>query len=304
MKVENITSGIGEFFRSLLPGLSRKDLVIDITHTYDELHQIVIPMYETDMSEFTFKGELAKSLDRMIRKSSIDFHKSSYATISKCLKQISDNEEEVIKMLESTFGKEIVKDALDYKKIQILNYVEALNFINEYSRRWILGVVTQEFDPNTAHRIVGPIDKATIAWAQDWNNMSTFIKVLEICAKPTKNFLNTVDKVEGLLVKLEEVGAADAVINKGIDPNGFGIIPVRMNPFFHIALAVNTWRVARYERNIEERAKLQLMVLALQEQQSKTQDTEKLTNLEKQIKYRSNQINIYTGKIEDMEDRG
>lgn len=302
MKVEAITNGLGEFFRSLLPNISKKDIMIDVTHSYDELNQIVIPMYDANTEDMTFKGELAKLMDKKLKEKKLDNSKNCYLSISKLLKKVSENEEEVMKLLQNEFMNEVIKDVIDYKRISILNYIESLNFINDYSRRFILGLVAQEFDSHTASKITGPIDKATISWVSDSRNMETFVHVLDICSGPTKGFLNSIKPLEGVTFDPTQTEIQLTIKAGELDPNGFGIIPVRLNPIYHIGLAVNKWRVARYERNVEEKAKLQLMLLALQEQKSKSQDKEKIENLEKQIKYRSNQINILTGKIEEMEE--
>lgn len=302
MKVEAITNGLGEFFSSLLPNISKKDILIDVTHSYDELHQIVIPMYEANTEDMTFKGELAKEFDKKLKKAKLDLGKNCYLSISKLLQKVSDNEEDVMKLLQNEFMNEIVKDVIDLKRINILNYIESLNFINDYSRRFVLALVSQEFDSHTASKIMGPIDKATVSWVSDSRNMETFIQVIGVCSSPTKSFLDSIKPLEGVTYDPTQIEIQVSIKSSTADPHGYGIIPVRLNPIYHIGLAINKWRVARYERNIEEKAKLQLMLMALQEQKAKTEDKEKMTNLEKQIKYRSNQINILSGKIEEMEE--
>lgn len=302
MKIDIVPTGLGEFFMSLLPSLSRREIIIDVTHSYDELREIVIPMYDLNV-EGDFKGKLSVEMDRMLKKSKVDFSKNSFTTIGKLLKKIEANEEDVIKMLENEFAKTIIKDVIDYKKLNIIKYVEALNFVNDYARRYILALVHEEFDGDIASKITGPVDKATHAWVNDAGNMESFIKVLEILTPDLKNFLGTLKNLEGHVFEPSEWEAIRATSGSKLDPNGFGFIPVRWNPIYHMGLAINTWRIAKYERNKEESAKLQLMVMALVEQKSKTSDKEKLENLAKQIKYHSNRINILTAKIEDIEDQ-
>ncbi len=303
MKTETVNTGLGEFFKSLLPNILKKDLMTDLTHSFDDLNQITLPMYQANIDDVTFKGELAKSMEKLLKRSKIRFKTNCYNTIATALQKLSENEEQIIKMVENDFAREIIKDAIDYKRLNVIHYLESINFINEYARKFILGLIAQEFDDNTASKITGPVDRATIEFANDYKNMETFVKVLEICSGDVQNFMHSIQKLDGHIFNPAEADAMKAVNGSTMDPHSFGLIPVRMNPFYHIGLAINKWRIARYELNVEEKAKLQLMLLALQDSKSKTNDKEKQTNLEKQIKYRSNQINILSEKIRQMEEQ-
>ena len=304
MNVEKVTTGLGEFFQSLLPNLTKRNIIIDVTHSYDELQQIVLPMYDANVDDVKFKGKAATEMERKLKKSKIDYSKNAYVSIGKALKHIEENEEDVIKMLENEFARDIVKDVLDYKKLNIIAYLEALNFVNDYARRFVLAIVHEEFDSSTASKISGPVDKATIAWVTDTDNTESFIKVVEILTMPVKSFLKKLEELDGHIFEPTEWDTIRATSGGKMDPFGVGFIPVRLNPIYHIGLALDGWRIAKYERNLEEKSKLMLMLLALEESKSKSTDPEKVKNLAEQIKYRSNQINILTGKIEDMEERG
>lgn len=303
MKVDLVPSGLAEFFMDLLPSLTKREIIIDVTHSYDELNQIVIPMYDLNI-DGDFKGDVATSMEKMLKKNKeIDFSKNAYKTIGKALKAIEDQSEDLIKVLENEFAKEVLKDVMDYRKLNLIKYVEALNFLNDYSRRFILAVVHDEFEGDVAHKITGPVDKATRAWVMDGRNMDSFIKVLEILSMPFKTFMSSLKDLEGHIFEPTEWETIRATNGARLDPHGFGFIPVRWNPIYHIGLAANTWRIAKYERNKEEVAKLSLMILALEEQKSKTIDKEKVDRLAGQIRYHSNRINVLQAKIEDIEDK-
>lgn len=301
MKVNNIAVGLSEFFASLLPNITKKQMLVDATHSYEELRQIVLPMYNLDI-DGTFKGEVSKEMDDRLRKAKLMDGKNAYTTIGKGLKKIEEQSEDVIKLLETEFGSEIIKDVLDYRKLNIIYYLEALNFVNDYARRYILAVVHDEFDSDLANRITGPVDKATRQWVMDMRNMDSFITVFEILTNPLKSFLNKIKDLEGHVFEPNEWNAIRSNNETKLDPYGFGFIPVRWNPAFHIGMAYNGWRMRCYERDKEEFAKLQLMVLALNEQKSKTTNKETLASLEKQINYHSNNINKLQAKIEEMEE--
>lgn len=302
MRTETVATGIGEFFKSLMPNMFKRDMVWDLTHTYEELQQIVIPMYDLNI-DGNFSGHIAQEMEKRLKKSKLDYSKNVYKSIGKYLKKIEENEEDVVKMMEVEFAREVIKDAIDYKKINIIYYVEALNFVNDYARRFISAVITQEYEGDLAHKIIGPVDKATMAWVSDDRNMETFVRVLEILTPSVKSFLDKVKDLEGHVFDPVEYESIRVTTASKMDPVEFGFVPVRMNPVYHIGLAINGWRVAKYERNKEELARVQLMVMALDEQKSKSNDPEKVENLTKQIKYYANRINVLSAKIEDMEDR-
>lgn len=295
------SSNLSSYFKSLLPSLKKESVVIDLTHTYEELNRTVAPMYDLDL-KMELRGRIADRVGSQVKKGFKGFNRDIYRTVALAIKTISKQEDDVQDMVDNTFSLEIVKAVMDYKKLNVMNYVEALNFFNEYSRLLILALVYDEFDEETASMIASPIDRATADWVMAPANVQSFIKVLNVLTMPTSDFLKSLSALEGHTFNPEEWDAVKAVNGRKLDPHGFALVPVSMNPIYHIGLAVNAWRVARHERNKEELAKIQLMVLALQDAKSRTKDPEKTAKLAEQIKYRSNQANRLSAKIEDLEE--
>ena len=121
-------------------------------------------------------------------------------------------------------------------------------------------------------------------------------------ALPLHEFLKTIKDLKGHAFNEDDWSSTHSVTNKKFDPFQSNFIPVTWNPVYHIGLAINAWRVQRHERNKAELARLQLMLLALNQQKTASTDPNKMANLEKQINYYNNLSNKISAKIEDMEN--
>jgi len=290
--------GLGEFFDSLLPDLRKRDLNLDMIHAFEEMNGNLSTMYSLDM-DVTFKGDLSKEMLRVMQQ----YHKASYSSayreIARTIKVVLANESEIMKMIDATFEDRIIKTVLDYNKINVMKYLEAITYFNDFARNYLIATVFDEFGKEEARDIISPVDKRQYAYVNDNNNQIAFAKVVALLNKSIPDFRATIQKLEGHIFDSEEFDALNAMNGRKLDPHGFGFIPVVWNPVYHIGLAVNGYRQVRKERNEDELAKLQLMIMSKKEQSENSSDKAKKDNLAKQIKYYSNRVNKLNGKLED-----
>lgn len=83
-----------------------------------------------------------------------------------------------------------------------------------------------------------------------------------------------------------------------MDPYHFGLIPIKMNPIYHIRMAIAEWQVARYNAAIEEKRALEYRLLALKA----SSDGKKDAKLEEAIEYSEARLAKLNYKLATMEE--
>ena len=295
---DNKNGGLVEFFNSLLPDLRKRDLVIDMTFAFEEMKGNLSTMYSLDM-DVTFKGDLSKEMLRVMQQHHKAPYSSAYREIARTIKTVIDNEHEIMKMIDATFEDRIIKTVMDYNKINVMKYLEAITYFNDFARNFLIASVFDEFSKEEARDIVSPVDKTQMAYVSNNLNQVAFAKVVSLLNMSVPDFRATIIKLEGHIFDSEEFGALNAMNGRKLDPHGFGFISPVYNPVYHIGLSINGYRQTRKERNEDELARLQLMIMSRKEQAETTPDVAKKQNLAKQIKYYSNRVNKLNGKLED-----
>lgn len=291
---------LGEYFGSLLPKIEKKNIRIDLMHSLEELRQIVKPMYELDF-EYTLDSAVSRDTDYHFKKNIKGYRTDPFKQIQETIAIILKNEDDIIDMVDKELDDTVVKYVIDFRKLNIIQYVEALNFFNEFARRWILALAHEEYKSKVPMVDTTAMDKHSKFFVSNRNNVTSFSKAVVFLSLPVKDYLKSIKSLGGITVDVD-AAEAGAVSNKSkLDPHGNNLIPVRWNPIYHIGLAVNAWRIARHNRNKEELAKLQLTLLALQEARQNA-SPDKLASIEKQIAYHSNRQNKLAAKVEKLEE--
>ena len=258
-------------------------------------------MYALDV-KMVFQGKIAGRVDKALRRGYKSYSGDVYMSIQRAIKNIADQEDDVFKMIDDTFNNKIVKSVMDYQALNVLKYVEALNYFNEYSRNLLQVIVLEEFDKDAQRIFTTPIDRAAVQWIEEPGSLEDFIKVVNVLTMPVKDFLKGLRALEGITFNPESHASVAAANGRKLDPHAMGFLPPNMNPIYHVGLAYNNYLVTKNERNKEELAKIQLTVMALKQQQQGDLDEKSAEKIAKQVKYHSNRANKLAAKIEDMEE--
>ena len=247
MKNKKGTSNLGSYYESLSTEIKLDDILLDLTHGFEELNQIIIPMFELNI-DYKFQGNISKITDYRLKRDSSNFENNTFTTIYKLLLIIKANEDYIIDMVENNFDSIIIKYNLDYRKLNILKYIESLNYINEFSRRWLMAISVEEFDNKTNKELFTAVAKADTTFVKDNNNLLSFIQALDLTYTNIGDFLKSIKDLEGHVFDIDDHEATKGVTGRKLDPHQFGLFPVRWNPIYHIGLIINDWRVARHNR--------------------------------------------------------
>jgi hypothetical protein len=267
---------IAKFLNSLLPSFGRERVLEDLGCTIRELEGKVIPEYAhlvRDMQGFSYQNKDVK------------FLQSTFKQHFGGGEMVSDH-----------FNKDVAGAGLTYRNASMLQLAEYAAFVSKYARKLAVYVVTVE-----STRLSGQADEAVVPAQAKYvmQNMPYFCTALLALAMPTAKLVEALLNLPEAIVTSEgEQGLTSQLGQDKIDPFKTRLVPVWMNPIYHVGMFVAEWQAARFKEAEEEMQLLQLRRLNLQRQkQGKGDDA----LLDQQIARTESRIRDVEYKLAQME---
>lgn len=293
---------IGKYVSSLLPNFSRSTIEEDIRILKEDISENTLPPFEAaaeffNQSKFTSKECLA--FDKAFQ-NSIDIPKDiagnyvyvTYRSIKRALDAIRTLEEK----LDKIFGKDVAGSSMTYARANVLQFIEAVTFANKYARKLLLWTYNEEKKANG--RTIGePFTKAELAWLKE--NRNAYFAVIKVISHKPSEIASVFSNIPDMIVVPEEVSVAQQTVGAAkLDPLRMGILPLWMNPIYHIRMAVTEYQVERYRAGQEEKRALEFRLMALKELRNGEADAK----LEQQIEYTENRLKKLNYKLAKFEE--
>lgn len=290
-----------EFSRSLLPDFTRARILEDIEITRRELNEATLPPYRTAEDLFgkkkllsTYSQTFESVFDRDVKIN----HKGNFIVgIYETLENMVENIDMVERLVHKRFASDVIKDAMTIFKLNLLQYVEMMSFVVKYARRLLIVVLTAEVNAaNKENEMDGILDSEIQYLAAGRDSFNRGIRVMSDKKKT----------VEDRFDSIPEIGANDDAIQMAnataepldLDPFAFGLIPLGLNPIYHVRLAISEWQAKRYRTAEEESRMLEFRLLQLQEIAKGNKDAA----LQQQIEYNQNRLNKLRYSLKEMEE--
>jgi len=290
------------FMQSLLPGFEKDRIVEDIRLTKTELHDTTLPAYK--VSEDLFKSWNYKSKE--VQEMSVIFKrivsgagKNIIMSVYEGLKNVDDNLDVASELIVKTYSEEVAAGGMTYLKANLLQYVEMSSFVVKYSRKFLIYVYVLEssmFEQNSLE-LKESLTPKDMQWIDDHfiNFCNAFAVVTNQKVKTTKAFSDIPDIVitgdnEDTLVRTHAAK---------IDPFSMRLIPIWLNPIYHVRMFIAEWQANRYKAAVEELKMLQLRKLHLERLNQGKNDAA----LEKEIAYYEGRCQTLNYKIHSIEEQ-
>ena len=295
-----IKTGLFNFFNSLLNSFKTDTLLANTMDQFEELNGNIKKMYAVTL-KLEFNSELHNTLHKQLGKHMSDHRTNAYVTLQKLIEKIAANQTEFEDAIENNFADMVVKERMDYYKVNLLKYVESLTFFNDYAKKFAMALMIEEFSEDDVKDIFTVIDRTQLAYVMDRDNMYQFCRIAKNLEYPVKDVLKSFEKLRGIPFDEETYDATKAVNGAKIDPMQQGFLPVSIDPVYHVGLLFNDFKEARRKKLKDEMIRFNLEVEylrgTLEGADKKTQD-----NIKKQIKYYSDMINKHNGVLEDISE--
>jgi hypothetical protein len=226
-------------------------------------------------------------------------HDNAIVTISKGWKNILENLQDVEDLAKRAFNNEIAGGGLTYMKANVLQFVEALAFVSKFSRKFLNYAYvceTAEIDSNTS--VAESLTPAELDWLAV--NLLSFCQAFNIVAGNPVVVRKQMADIPDINITPENIDTVgEAVGHAKIDPFRMSLIPIWMNPVYHIGMAVAEYQASRFKAAKEELRLVELRKLNLEKLSAGTPDAQ----VQKEINYLESRIQGLNFKISKMEER-
>lgn len=300
MSVKNIISNFKTYFDRLIPNIHKTDILVNTDIDFEELQNIILPMYNCARNTH-LQGTVISLSETHFKRLINTYNGVPSEFISHVGTVILNNQNAIEDLIKQDFQNENMKSIMDYHKLNILKYLEAIHFFNEFSRMWINAAVFES--TGNKQDIVSPTIKRDISHVTSYDNITAFSNAVNMLNQPLSKFLDSIKALKGHQYSESDWEGTPSNTTDKLDPYKANFVPVTWNPVYLGGLMLNGWRVQRHNRNKAELDRLQLMLQNLEDQKSQTTDEASLKKLEGIINYYSNLSNKYSAEIEKMEGR-
>lgn len=292
---------IPHFLASLLPTFSKDRIIEDCNITHGEITEFTHPAYATaapDFKNHKFKSDHLKqflgSFERSIK------GKGNYVVnIEAGFKPMLANLDEVKKLIESIYNDDVAGAGVTYLKANLLQFVELVGFVSKYARKLLIYTYAAETEkyPESGTVFSDAVKPGDVDYLK--SNMQNFGIAFKIVTTPADEFKRAIKDIPDIIVKQETADAMSATIgDRKLDPLGMKLIPVWLNPIYHVRMFVAQWQTERYHEAKAELQVIQLHKLHLEKLREGKPDAA----LKQQIEYAENRITKIQAKIREMED--
>ena len=298
MSTFSIASGIKSFFMAMLPSFEKKRINNDLDSAFKEMAYTreMYGVMERDYID-VFKNRLPGVGAAFDKYDAKGFRGDVIGHLKRIMDARIKGQGNTEKYIDDIYASVVMRDVLDYEKVNMLHYVSGLSFFNTYARKLILVATNYRINDTT---IVSATDRLDEEFILNSKNMDAFGAIVAAMSLPIKD----IRKMMGPLAKVAfEPDSHDHLVRTEggkVDPLRFGYLPIAGTIVYHTGLAINLYHKYRQELAKEEREKLQVQILLLRRQKEKNPDPAETAKLEKQIRYYSDRVSKITGKLEEM----
>lgn len=289
------------FLTALLPLIGRDDVVEDCRITRNEIEGITMPAYTHALS--VFRGYKFSS-DSIAHYNEIFGHHvknrgrdNMIVTIEggwkAILENLSDMEESVLK----TFNEDIAAQGMTYSKANVLQFIELTGFVSKYARKLLAYVYMNE---TAAHGGDVTDDEGFAPAERSWleANFIHFCTAFNIVSGNPQQVRTQMSNIPEIVVTPENVKTLPSTVGvTRMDPFNMGLVPLWLNPFYHIGMRRAEWQSARYKAAQAEKQGLELRKMNLEKLLAGKPDAA----LQRQLNHtqtRINDLNFFLAKME------
>ena len=294
---------IQDFIASLLPSFEVDRVKKDILTLREELKTTTLPGYVAGAKYFKsnkVRSPLCQDYQKVfdsVVKTSI---RGSYVEVTaEVFQKLPENLDGLERLVDRYFANDVIAKGMTYLKVNLLQYVEAVSFALRYGRKLLLW--TYQAETNFAMGDQDKIGQELTQYERDWlkANASHFGNVIRILAGTAADMEKAIDALPDVVITNENVPVMQATVGASkLDPFKFGLIPVKLNPIYHIRMAIAEYQVKRYKAALEEYRTLEYQLMALENARTGKKDPK----LEQAIEYNQNRLQKMNVEITRMEE--
>lgn len=295
MSLSNILKNFSE-------GFPKTQITDDLDLLRQDISTAALPIYEQLDKEFSsrgFKSKWSEAFHKALKNDVKRINSKNFiAPTLKALQNILSRIDMLEKLVDENFNDDVSIHAMSVKRINILSYIEAGTFFSTYARRLAHTMLAIEI--NACSDDVTSELEDIVPYNLQWlgQRRDAWFQVMDIFLNGKGDINKVIEGLPDINVNPTNVKAVEAV-NRNLDPNGFGFIPVILNPAYHIGIMVAEWQVNRLNAAIAEKDILEVQITNLKMLSQNRNDA----RLQGKIKYmEEKRLKPLYKKISQMEE--
>lgn len=287
---------IQQYVGSLLPSLAKDEILDDIKVTRKEISETTIEAYRSVlpvMSSWKFQSERVKvrvdAFGGAVKKG------NPLVTISQGLPAALQNLDQVEDLVKATFNEDAASSGLTFLKAQALQFVECIAFVSKFARKFVDYVMVLE-TAELGTEVGISLSPAEMEWIE--KNFMSFCTAFEAATAPHANVKKALAEIPDIAITPQNVETLPATVgDKKLDPLSMRLIPVWLNPVYHIGMVVAEWQADRYKAAKEELRLIQLRKMNLELLSKGKADAK----IQKEVEYLESRVQTLNYRIAQME---
>lgn len=299
-----VKDSILNFIASLLPTISRDEIMEDLRVTINELNTIGIPCYveattakRLDGMQSKLSKDIGVRLVSGLKANGIARQTNFLGEVAVRLKNVAVNAELVSKMLDEELESVVVSEGVSSRKAVLIRTAAAMSFVSRYSLDLLNYVYVAELaETKGPHELsaMAPIVRKRIE-----GQVNYFAAALSDCGIDPKDFAGKLKDLPDLMVNQRNANAVMGAVNlTKFDPFSLtAVMNFSWSPIFHVRLAIAEWQDARYRKNKDLLASLQIQRQMLEDDYQQSPNPQ----LEKSLRYHTDRIKGLEKRIADYE---
>ena len=293
------------YLNSLLPTFTKGRMLEDLGCIREELRENTLPPYKSTSETFgrlKFASEWNQKFNAQFTKEINFKYKDNFYTGIYTALQTAYERLDVIESLIQRYyeADDVVRDAMTATRVNLLQILEAISFVTRYARRVLIVSMAYEIDAKNADNApTYSMSEGEVDWLQ--SKLRHFLTCLNVVsfAKTNEDFATTIDNLPKAVINGSSYDVLLQTQGVGkIDPMKMGLIPLVLNPIYHVRMAIADWQVSRYKTAQEEKKMLEFRLLKMKLQSQGKADAK----LDASIQYTEGRLQELNYKLHKMEN--
>lgn len=293
---------INMFLTQVLPNFSKASMKKSLDETKKELREETLPQFksasQSGFDKRQWKAEVNMSFQTTFDNGVRGHQRGNMlAATHRILQNLEKTFPTIEKLTDDYFSNDVVREAITFLGVNLIQFQEAMAFATRYSRKLLLFIITEEV------RAVAPdqVDpKAILQGEINWlyAKRETFFAAMSILTMEPVEIGKALENTPDIVANAANVDQVTAMVGLDrVDPFRFNLISARMNPIFYIRKWIVEGQVASYREAQEERKQLECRILQLKNADDGKNDPK----LQQIIEYNEKRLHRYTAQIAEME---
>jgi hypothetical protein len=280
---------ISDFIKSLLPSFDKSRMVDDLDNVKKRLGELMPPLKAIAeiAGDRKFNNEWAAGVNSdFLNKVKMNpkVRGNMYANMYKIMLNVEASIPIIETQITRYFKEEIMKEAMTAVRISILQFIESYGFVIDITGQILL--VTMQLEEDAATNATEPSVVAgelnTLA-----SKLNDYYSSMNLLAGPKEDLEKKINSIPDVTIDSENIASVTAVVEAGkLDPFGFGFIGAKLNPIYHIRIAIAEYQTERYRLAKDTKQALELRLLRLKQLDAGKDDAAlqlKIRNIEARI---------------------